>query len=101
MPRQRDGPAPGQTTPGPKGNEGPRLLPPSNFPRKPASAARDLPKPTSTERRRRPPHWRGFAIRLYAPPGTNGAHALYLLLKLAAQRYGLEVGKVREFDPRS
>jgi hypothetical protein len=36
-------------------------------------------------------------VRLFAPPG---AHALYAFLKLAAQRYGLEVGSVKEIsDP--
>jgi hypothetical protein len=35
-------------------------------------------------------------VRLYAPPGSNGAHALYAFLKLAAQRYGLQVGSIRE-----
>jgi hypothetical protein len=35
-------------------------------------------------------------VRLYARPGTDGAHALYAFLRLAAQRYGLEVGDVQE-----
>jgi hypothetical protein len=35
-------------------------------------------------------------VRLFAPPGSDGAHALYTLLKLAAQKYGLAVGDVRE-----
>jgi hypothetical protein len=39
-------------------------------------------------------------VRLYAPPGSDGAHALYLLLRLAAERFGLEVGDVKEIrDP--
>jgi hypothetical protein len=39
-------------------------------------------------------------VRLYAPPTTDGAHALYTLLRLAAERYGLEIGDVREIaDP--
>jgi hypothetical protein len=39
-------------------------------------------------------------VRLYGPPGSDGAAALYAFLKLAAQRYGLEVGDVRELsDP--
>jgi hypothetical protein len=37
---------------------------------------------------------------MYAPPTSDGVHALYLLLRLAAQRYGLEVGDVTEIrDP--
>jgi hypothetical protein len=32
---------------------------------------------------------------LYIPPGGD-AHALYALLRLAAQRFGLEVGNVHE-----
>jgi hypothetical protein len=35
-------------------------------------------------------------VRLYARPGTDGAHALYAFLRLAAQRYGLKVGDVQE-----
>jgi hypothetical protein len=39
-------------------------------------------------------------VRLYAPPGSDGAHALYLLLRLAAQRFGLTVASVDEIsDP--
>jgi hypothetical protein len=38
-------------------------------------------------------------VRLYLKPGSD-AHALYALLKLAAQRYGLEVASVDEIhDP--
>jgi hypothetical protein len=38
---------------------------------------------------------------MYAPPTSDGAHALYLLLRLAAQRFGLEVGDVHEIrDPK-
>jgi hypothetical protein len=37
-------------------------------------------------------------VRLYAPPTTDAAHALYAFLKLAAQRYGLEVGDVQEIS---
>jgi hypothetical protein len=42
-------------------------------------------------------------VRLCIPPGSNGAHALYAFLKLAAQRYGLEVASVDELSelPRS
>jgi hypothetical protein len=36
-------------------------------------------------------------VRLYVPPGRS-AHALYALLKLAAQRFGLEVGDVHEIN---
>jgi hypothetical protein len=35
-------------------------------------------------------------VRLYIPPGTDGAHALYAFLKAAAARFGLEIGDVQE-----
>jgi hypothetical protein len=35
-------------------------------------------------------------VTLVAEPGSDGTHALYAFLKLAAQRYGLEVGDVHE-----
>jgi hypothetical protein len=39
-------------------------------------------------------------VRLYAPPGSDSAHVLYAFLRLAAERYGLEVGDVTEIhDP--
>jgi hypothetical protein len=39
-------------------------------------------------------------VRLFAPPGSDGAHALYALLRAAAARYGLQVGDVHEIhDP--
>jgi hypothetical protein len=34
-------------------------------------------------------------VRLYVPPGRN-VHALHALLRLAARRFGLEVGNVHE-----
>jgi hypothetical protein len=38
-------------------------------------------------------------VHLYVPPGRN-AHALHALLRLAARRFGLEVGNVAEIhDP--
>jgi hypothetical protein len=38
-------------------------------------------------------------VRLYVRPGGS-AHALYALLRLAARRFGLEVGTVDEIhDP--
>jgi hypothetical protein len=36
-------------------------------------------------------------VRLYLRPGAD-AHALYALLKLAARRFGLEVGDVHEIN---
>jgi hypothetical protein len=93
--RQRDGPAPQQTTPG-QGqiDERARLLPRPKSSRK--FRARAFPSPHRRSRRRQDAHWRGFSVRLYVPPGTDGAHALYAFLKLAAQRYGLEVASVDE-----
>src|SRR5262245_8394182 len=99
MPHKRDGPAPQGTTPRPKGAERTLFLPLPEISRKPASAARDpsqKPTPTHRRQRRQDRSWRGFSVRLYAPPDSNGAHALYVLLRLAAQRYGLEVGDVHE-----
>jgi hypothetical protein len=38
-------------------------------------------------------------VRLYVPPGRS-AHALHALLRLAAKRFGLEIGNVDEIhDP--
>jgi hypothetical protein len=37
-------------------------------------------------------------VRVFAPPGSDGATALYSLLKLAAKRFGLEVGDVQEIS---
>jgi hypothetical protein len=36
-------------------------------------------------------------VRFYLRPGTD-AHALYALLRAAAERYGLEVGDVQELS---
>jgi hypothetical protein len=39
-------------------------------------------------------------VRLYVPPRTDGAHALYAFLKATAKRFGLELGDVTEIhDP--
>ena len=99
MTRKRDGPAPQSTATGPR-IEGrgtrPSLAPPAN----PAQVAR--PPPPPPHRRQKPRQaaaWRGFAVRLYPPPGHD-SHALYALLRLAAKRFGLEVGGVDEiYDP--
>jgi hypothetical protein len=97
MPRSRDGPAPKGTTPGPGKDERPASLPRSNFLRKPGRTPSSYRRP---RRRQQDPAWRGWSIRVFAPPTTDGAHALYAFLKLAAQRYGLAVGDVREIlDP--
>jgi hypothetical protein len=91
MPKQRDGPAPFAATPGPGVDERARLLPRLKTSRK--YRARSFPPPHRRPRRRqRDTRWRVFSVRLCAPPGSDGAHALYALLKLAAERYGLEVG---------
>jgi hypothetical protein len=99
LPHKRDGPAPQGTTPRPKQDERARSLPHLHFSRKPFPPARDpSPKPSTIRRRQRRQgeRWRGFSVRLYVRPGSDGAHALYAFLKLTAQRYGLEVGDVRE-----
>jgi len=94
MPRKRDGPAPQQTAPGQRQID--ERAPPLPQPKTPRKSGRTTSPPHPRTRRRQDPSWRGYAIRLFAPPGTDGAHALYLLLKLAAQKYGLKVGDVRE-----
>jgi hypothetical protein len=96
--RKRDGPLPQQTAKGPGQNdERAPSLPRLKSPRK--SGAHTSPSQHRRVRRRPDdPSWRGFAVRLYAPPGSDGAHALYLLLRLAAERYGLAIGDVREIS---
>jgi hypothetical protein len=95
MPRKRDGPAPQRTTPGPGVDERAQSLPPPKILRKSARTT-PLSQQHHRSRRRQDRSWRGFSVRLYAPPGSDGAHALYTPLKLAAQRYGLEVASVDE-----
>src|SRR5262245_65760451 len=95
MPHKRDGPAPGRPTPSQgQGDTRPASLPEARTPRKTSSG-----QPTSSHRRSRRRQgdlsWRGFAVRLYLTPGSAAA-ALYSFLKLAAQRYGLEVASVDE-----
>jgi hypothetical protein len=104
MPHKRDGPAPQGTTPGPGKDERALVLPRPHFSRKPFPPARDPSQKPSTIRRRQRRQggrWRGFAVRLYVRPGPDAAHALYAFLKLAAQRYGLEVGEVQEIHDNS
>ena len=95
MPRKRDGPAPFSATPGQgqKGEERPTLLPEAKSPRNPLG--RSPSQHPRVRRRQGDPSWRGFAVRLYLKPGTE-AHALYALLRAAAERYGLEVASVDE-----
>src|SRR6516225_9375423 len=93
MPKQRDGPAPQQTAPS-QGQNDERAppLPRLKSPRK--SRAHPTPQPPRV-RRRQEQSWRGFSVRLYLKPGSD-AHALYALLRLAAERYGLAIGDVTE-----
>jgi hypothetical protein len=99
LPHQRDGPAPRQTAPSQQIDERAVVfLPPPKFLRKPPRTT--TPSHRRSQRRPGPPTWRGFSVRLFCPPTSDGAHALYAFLKLAAQRYGLEVGSVKEIsDP--
>src|SRR5262245_17265234 len=95
--RKRDGPriAAGDQGPEQGGIERPASLPQAQTPRKKTSG-HTSPSPHRRKRRRQAERaWRGFAVRLYAKP-DSGAHALYAFLKLAAQRFGLEVGDVQE-----
>ena len=97
MIRKRDGPAPGRPARGPGVDEcDARLLPRSESPRK--SRAQPTTPKIRVRRRQGNPSWRGFSVRLYLKPGSD-AHALYALLRLAADRYGLEVASVDEIDP--
>jgi len=93
MTRKRDDPADVTSVAGPeqKGDERPRLLPPQEIPRK----GHTSPSTHRRKRRRQDRSWRGFSVRLYLKPGSN-AHALYALLRLAAERYGLAIGDVTE-----
>src|SRR5215813_6269018 len=95
MPRKRDGPLSQQTTRGPrqKGDKCPRLLPQRKFPRN--TKGHIFPSSHRYTQRRQEQSWRGFDVRLYLKPGSD-AHALYALLRLAAERYGLEVASVDE-----
>src|SRR5262245_12173160 len=100
MPRKRDGPRIAADQGPEQGvNERPAPLPQAQTPRN--TPGHISPSAHPRVRRRQDPSWRGFAVRLYVPPGTDGGHALYALLKLAAERYGLEVGDVSEIhDPK-
>lgn len=99
MIRKTRGPAPRKTAPSQGVDERERLLPRLRVTRKSYPPARDPSPPHHRRSRRRQDRsWRGFPVRLYCPPTTDGAHALYALLKLAAQRYGLAVGDVREIE---
>jgi hypothetical protein len=95
MVKQRDGPGIAETTPGPRGKRQTRAV--SSAPSEISTQVRAPPSPSQNRRsqRRQEAAWRGFAVRLYVPPGRS-AHALYVLLKLAARRFGLEVGTVDE-----
>ena len=96
MPHKRDGPAPQRTTPGQGVDERAPSVPHLESLRK---SARTSTPQHRRSRRRQDRSWRGFSVRLYLKPGSD-AHALYALLKLAAQRYGLEVASVDEIhDP--
>src|SRR5262245_6372001 len=95
MTRKRDGPRIAANDQGPeqKGDKRPRLLPQRKFPRN--TKGHIFPSSHRYTQRRQEQSWRGFDVRLYLKPGTE-AHALYTLLKVAARRYGLEVGDVTE-----
>jgi hypothetical protein len=97
MPRSRDGPAPQGTTPGPGKDERALSLPRPEFPRNTLARTASSHSHRQARQRRQPdPAWRGWSVHVYAPPTSDGAHAFYLLLRLAAQKYGLEVGDVVE-----
>jgi hypothetical protein len=94
MSKQRDGPAPRATAPSQRVDD--ERAPPLPDP-KSLRKLRAQPTTPKIRARRRPddPSWRGFAVRFYLKPGSD-AHALYALLRAAAERYGLEVGDVHE-----
>jgi hypothetical protein len=81
MTRKRDGPAPLTATPG----QGVRRTRASSAPPEIPAQVRAQPPHTTRSQRRQDRSWRGFAHALYA-----------LLLRLAARRFGLEVGNVHE-----
>jgi hypothetical protein len=93
MIRKRDGPASQGTTPGPGKDERAPPLPQLKVLHKP----RAHPSPSHhRSRRRQEGPWRGFSVRLYAPLGSDGAHALHAFLRAMAKRYGLALGDIRE-----
>ena len=88
MTRQRDGPAPLPAAPG-RGVR--RTRTPCAPPGNPAQVRAKQPPP--------PRQHRSNAVRI-APGAALPCDALYALLRLAARRFGLEVGKVHEIhDP--
>ena len=92
MPRKRDGPAPRKRTPSQgQGDTSPASLPQRKFPRN--TKGHIFPSSHRYTQRRQEQSWRGFDVRLYLRPGSE-AHALYALLRLAAERYGLEIASV-------
>ena len=98
MVRKRDGPRIAANDQGPEqGEVGPSSLPRAQTPRKPIQGHTSPSSHRRTRRRQRDDRWRGFAVRFYLRPGTD-AHALYALLRAAAERYGLEVGDVQELS---
>jgi hypothetical protein len=98
MIRKRDGPQPRQTAKGPGVDERAPSVPHPESLRK--SRAHTTPPRHLRSRRRQDHSWRGFSVRLYLKPGSD-ASALYTLLKLAAQKFGLEVASVDEIsDPK-
>ena|SRR6516225_4636421 len=94
MTRKRDGPRIAANDRGPgQGDTRPASLPQPESPRN--TKGHIFPSSHRYTQRRQEQSWRGFDVRLYLKPGSD-AHALYTLLKIAAQKYGLEVASVDE-----
>jgi hypothetical protein len=95
MPKQRDGPAPQETTPGQgqKGNERARLLPQAKTPRNPQGRS---PSSHHRKRHRQPQGWREFNVRVFTKPDAEGVHAMHVYLRTMARRYGLTIAEIDE-----
>jgi hypothetical protein len=93
MPKQRDGPAPQETTPG-QGQKRTRA-PPLPQPESPRKSGR-TPSQHRRSRRRQPQGWREFRVRVCLPPTSDSVHAMHSYLKTMARKFGLEIADIDE-----
>jgi hypothetical protein len=101
MVHKREGPAPQETTPGPKqGGDSPASLPQRKSPR---NTSKGHTSPNQNRRvRRRPddPSWRQFNVRVVTGPDSDAVHALHAYLCAVARRYGLTIAEIDEVYDR-
>jgi hypothetical protein len=100
MVKKRDGPAPQETTPGPKqGGDSPAPLPQAQTPRN-TSQGHTSKSSHPRVRRRQPQGWREFNVRVVTGPDSEAVHALHTFLREAARRYGLTIARIDKLgDP--